>query len=317
MDAIPSPFHAGEREAQILSGYGPQRAAPIRDILPEQHRAFFPLLPFLPLATLDGDGAPIATILEGRQGFVASPDPHTLTVAARPAGDDPAAPFLVAGAPVGLLGIDLSTRRRNRANGTIVAAEPAGFAIDVRQSFGNCPQYIQGREAHRVSGTNAPAPAVERFASLDEEARAQIVGADTFFVASASRDAAAPRGGVDISHRGGRPGFVRVDGATLTIPDFRGNRYFNTLGNLLENPRAALLFVDFESGDVLTLQGATEIFWHPDIAGEPAFEGAERLWRFTAEKGWRRRRALSLRWTFRDSAPQFAAMGRRPLPLGR
>ena len=42
---------------------------------------------------------------------------------------------------------------------------------------------------------------------------------------------------MDISHRGGRPGFVRVDGDVLTIPDFRGNRYFNTLSNLLLEQR--------------------------------------------------------------------------------
>ena len=62
--------------------------------------------------------------------------------------------------------------------------------------------------------------------------------------------------GADISHRGGRPGFVRVDGDVLTIPDFRGNRYFNTLGNLIAEPRASLLFVDFETGDLLQLQGS-------------------------------------------------------------
>lgn len=66
---------------------------------------------------------------------------------------------------------------------------------------------------------------------------------------------------MDVSHRGGPPGFVRLEGQTLTIPDYNGNRYFNTLGNLVSNPRAALLFVDFERGDVLHLQGTTEIVW--------------------------------------------------------
>jgi hypothetical protein len=52
----------------------------------------------------------------------------------------------------------------------------------------------------------------------------------------------------------------------LTIPDFRGNRFFNTLGNLVSDPRAALLFVDFETGDLLHLQGRVEIDWSPTAA---------------------------------------------------
>ena len=61
---------------------------------------------------------------------------------------------------------------------------------------------------------------------------------DTFFVASYADDGDdAARRGVDVSHRGGRPGFVQVDGDVLTIPDFAGNFHFNTLGNLLVNPR--------------------------------------------------------------------------------
>ena len=113
----------------------------------------------------------------------------------------------------------------------------------------------------------------------------QIEAADTFFVASAARTDEA-NGGVDVSHRGGPPGFVRVDGNTLTIPDYRGNRYFNTLGNFVSNPRAALLFVDFAAGDLLHVQGAVEMAWD------------ERLWRVQIERVVRRRAAVPLRWTF-------------------
>ena len=75
-----------------------------------------------------------------------------------------------------------------------------------------------------------------------------------------------PHGGekrtVDVSHRGGKPGFVRVgDDGTLTIPDFVGNFLFNTLGNLLLNPRAGLVIADFGTGDMLFLSGVTEIVW--------------------------------------------------------
>lgn len=82
---------------------------------------------------------------------------------------------------------------------------------------------------------------------------------------------------MDISHRGGRPGFVRVDQDTLTIPDFAGNRYFNTLGNTLLYPRASLLFPGFPHGDVLQVQGCTEIVW--EVPENERMTGAERLWR--------------------------------------
>lgn len=73
-------------------------------------------------------------------------------------------------------------------------------------------------------------------------------------------------GGLDVSHRGGRPGFMRVDGDVLTIPDFRGNRYLNTLGNFLLDPRAGLLFVDFARGDLLHLAGEVEVLWDGEAA---------------------------------------------------
>jgi predicted pyridoxine 5'-phosphate oxidase superfamily flavin-nucleotide-binding protein len=278
--------------------------APIRDAMPEQHRQFFPLLPFLPVALAGEDGWPAATILTGAPGFVSSPDPRRLRVAARPDPADPAAALVRPGAPIGVLGIDLATRRRNRVNGLIAAAGADGFEIAVTQSFGNCPQYIQGRivaEAARRPG------ALERLTRLDADALRQIASADTFFVASGSGGQGGAAGGLDMSHRGGRPGFVRPAGDALVIPDFHGNRYFNTLGNFLLDPRAALLFVDFETGDLLHVAGSAEVDWRPDAAA--GFAGAERLWRLHVVRAWRRRAAVPLRWAFRDYAPTTARTG--------
>lgn len=307
MDADPlhDPFHAGEREAQARAGVR-LRGAPIRDWMPDQHRLFFAGLPVLFAAVADGGGWPVATVLAGPPGFVSSPDARTLHVAALPDQDDPAAAGLRAGAPVGLLGIDLGTRRRNRANGAVLAVEADAFAVDVRQSFGNCPQYIQARLSREAAGARRD-EVVEQLASLDRTARVLVEGADTFFVASGSGGRGGEAGGLDMSHRGGQPGFVRVDGDVLTVPDFRGNRYFNTLGNLLLDPRAGLLFVDWESGDLLQLQGRAEILW--DGEERRGFAGAERLWRVRVTAGWRRRAALPLRWRFQGYAPTTGRTG--------
>jgi hypothetical protein len=283
------PFHRGELEAQLRAGGGSSGGA-IRARMPDQHRAFFAALPFAVVASAR-DGWPVATIWTGPPGFVAAPDPVTLRFAGSLDPADPTTAAFTVGARFGLLGIELATRRRNRANGIITAVGPDGVSVAIGQSFGNCPQYIQPRDVRRVAPGVASTEPLDR---LDREAQAAIATADTLFVATSARTGE-PTGGVDVSHRGGPPGFVRVDGDVLTIPDFRGNRYFNTLGNLVCEPRAALVFVDFARGDLLHVQGTTEIQWDgPEVRALP---GAERLWRVRVERGWRRRGALALGFT--------------------
>jgi len=294
-------FHEDEQRAQALAGQQRGGRAAIRPFMPDQHREFFALLPHLFVATLDGQGWPMASALTGAPGFIRSPDPVTLRIEALPAPHDPAAPTFTPDAEVGLIGLDFTTRRRNRANGFLAAVDD-GLTIGISQSFGNCPQYIQTRTPAPRAAANAPA---ERLDRLDDAARALIAASDTFFVASRAR-AGIDEGGLDMSHRGGKPGFVGVTGDTLAIPDFRGNRFYNTLGNLLGDPRAGLLFIDFASGDILQLQGRVSIDWHPHGSG-PA--GAERLWRVNIERAWRRRGAFPFAWTFGAYAPTTLATG--------
>lgn len=277
------PFHRGELIAQAMAGTGTPGVTGIRPFMPDQHRDFFALLPYLFVATTDKGGWPVATVLTGPPGFVQSPDPVTLTVAARPREGEPGAALFAADRPFGALGLDFATRRRNRANGRITAAGKGGLTLHVLQSFGNCPQYIHVRDpmVDRRVCTDA-----EPFAGLDALARRQIAAADTFFVATSS-GAGVDGGGLDVSHRGGPPGFVQLDGNVLTIPDYRGNRYFNTLGNLVLEPRAALLFLDFTNGELLQLQGRAEIAW-----ADHTLPHAERTWRFTVETGWRGRSGI-------------------------
>lgn len=290
-------WHEGERFIQEKVGVAERMASVgqrvIRDHMPDQHREFYERLPFIVLGSVDNTGAPWATFLEGHSGFITSPDATTLEIDASVDPTDPASSGLSPSKPVGLLGIEMHTRRRNRMNGMVGEAE-RGFRIDVDQSFGNCPRYIQLRDFSYAREPGKPyAGNVEAMTVPDTSARAMIRGADCFFVASyADRD---DRRQVDVSHRGGKAGFVRVaDDGTFTIPDFDGNMFFNTLGNIVLNGKAGLLFVDYASGDVLQMTGTAEvIFDSPEIA---AFQGAERLWNFTAQSIVRRRGALALRW---------------------
>jgi uncharacterized protein len=290
-------FHAGEHAAQSRAGMAP-RAAAIRDWMLDQQRQFFTALPFIVAATIDEDGWPVATILAGPPGFTSSPDTKSLRIAALPDRDDPAASWLKPGAPIGVLGIDLATRRRCRANGAIADTE-CGLLVAVKQSFWNCPQYIHIRD---IETSRALAQAQETMDGLDPAAHDAIAAADTLFVATSGGAE-----GVDISHRGGKPGFVRVDHDTLTIPDFAGNRYFNTLGNMILDPRAALLFPDFSRGDLLQVRGGAEIVW--EVPEHERLAGAERLWRLHVTRAWRRRCALPVRWSLRRLSPSVARTG--------
>ncbi|MBI5615332.1 MAG: pyridoxamine 5'-phosphate oxidase family protein [Gammaproteobacteria bacterium] len=299
-----SPFHRGERAVQQRLGVA-ERVAPLgrqslRDVMPDQHREFFAQLPFILVGTRDGNGQSWASALCGPPGFARASDPRRLEVQALPLPGDPLHDTLHAGVPIGLLGIEPHTRRRNRMNGIVEDVGPGGFAVRVVQSFGNCPKYIQARHAQYDAefARARPSSAVENCAVLDVGMRAMIAAADTLYIASAfvgDEATATAACGADVSHRGGRAGFVRcVNERTLLMPDFAGNNLYNTLGNLLIEPRGGLLFMDFENGDLLYVAVQTEILWDgPDVE---AYRGAQRALRFEVLAARRVTRVLPLRW---------------------
>jgi ferredoxin-NADP reductase/predicted pyridoxine 5'-phosphate oxidase superfamily flavin-nucleotide-binding protein len=294
--APPSPFHAGEVAIQKQLGVDDRMAQfgsrVVRDFMPDQHRQFYAQLPVMVLATVDARGDPWASLLEAEPGFATSPEPTLLDFTVAPAASDPALAGWQAGASIGLLGIELHSRRRNRVNGTLRSG-PQGLQLKVEHAFGNCPQYIQARGLRFAHAPGSqPVGEVRRGQALEAEAVALIEAADTFFVASYIDHADGKRA-VDASHRGGKAGFVRVQGRRLSVPDFAGNLHFNTLGNFLTNPRAGLLFVDFSTGDVLQLCGRVVL----DFEAEEVrfFQGAERLWHLDVERWVFRRGALALR----------------------
>ncbi len=299
-----SPFHAGESLVQTRLGVRdeiePWARKVVRGYLPEQHRAFYEALPFLVAGARDRKGRPWATILArepGQPGFMHSPDPATLEVRALPTAGDALASALSEGADIGLLGIELHTRRRNRLNGRIAARSADGFTLAVEQAFGNCPQYIHDRRWRQQPATGAPSRA-HRYTRFEPSLRTLVEEADTFFIATGHRaEGESPTFGMDVSHRGGEPGFVRVkdgDDRSLVFPDYAGNNHFNTLGNLVLDSRAGLLFVDFERGSLLQLTGRASVDWKTPDQSE--FPGARRLVHFELEEAIELEAALPLRF---------------------
>ena len=306
-------FHSGERAVQARVGVAERMARvgdrAIRHSMSEQHRQFFGLLPFVLVGSIDRTGQPWASVLAGKPGFVSSPDAHTLRIRTNTTAGDPLTENLHAGAQVGILGLQAHTRRRNRANGVVSAVDHDGFAVTVGQNFGNCPKYIQAREPSYRS--RFAATSFGSLPALSESAMRLIRGADTFFIATAHPDAShggSPTRGVDVSHRGGRPGFVGLDrSGRLTVPDFIGNFFFNTLGNVELHPFAGLLFMDYESGDLLSLAASVAVIWDaPEVA---AFEGAQRLLRFTPREIRSAQAALPLQWGKVEPSPHLIGTG--------
>lgn len=314
-----SPFHKGEKAIQNRIGLSDDIEAigrrVIRSFMPEQHQVFFSQLPFIVMGGVDDQGWPWASILADKPNFISSPTNTSLNIETLVQTDNPLSQSIKSNAPIGLLGIELGTRRRNRLNGRIAQVNGTGFTLSVDQTMGNCPKYIQAREieiSHRSEANNNSDPELAKstiFTSLDKATQEFIAKADTFFVASyAQQEDGSSVEGVDVSHRGGHPGFVKVEGNTLTIPDYSGNNVFMTLGNFLVNPKAGLVFVDFDSGDLLMLTGRVEILWedNPEVL---AFKGAQRAWRFVLDHGVQLKKALPFTFVFKGASPSNLTTG--------
>ena len=310
-----SPFHRGEHEVQSRLGVRDkiedtgQRF--IRSYLPDQHREFYQQLPYLFVGSVDQAGRPWASVLIGQPGFIQTPDEHTLRIVAPRIHGDPLTANLTVGGAIGVLGIQYETRRRNRLTAQIASYDEQAIVLNVRQTFGNCPQYIQARQPTLLADIDhvGEKQAKQDLKVLTQDAQAIINKADNFYIASYYMENADDLAqGADVSHRGGRPGFVRIeDDHTFIFPDFTGNYHFNTIGNLIVNPQAGLLFIDFDSGDLLSLTCTAEIIWDSDE--KRAFTGAERLVRFTLVDGILIENAVPINWQFIDYSPSLDQTG--------
>ncbi|MFE5914270.1 pyridoxamine 5'-phosphate oxidase family protein [Streptomyces wedmorensis] len=250
--------------------------------------AFLEAQPMLAIGAADAEGRVWASLLTGAPGFARATGPHTVSVAGGVPAHDPLAGAVTAdGTPVGTIALDPRTRRRMRLNG-IARPSARGFTIEAEQVFSNCPKYLQKRDLYGSDPTRRPdAAAVRHGDALTAGQARRVHAADTFFVATSAPD------GVDTSHRGGRPGFVRVDAPReLSWRDYPGNAMFLTLGNLESDGRAGLLFLDWETGTTLQLSGLAHTEYGP--------EG--RVTRFRVDRTAETPSASPLRW----SAPEYS-----------
>jgi len=248
-----------------------------RSAMPTGVQRFLSAQQLAVFSTRDAQDRVWASMRSGPPGFLRPLDENTLETGGYSHPSDPLLPNLAAHAEAGMIVIHLAARHRVRLNGTAQAYPDGRIVLSARQVYGNCPQYIQARA---VIGDREISSASARFSKgLDQPQRQSVEQADTLFIATAH-----PHLGADASHRGGRPGFVWVESETrLVFPDYRGNNMFNTLGNIVSNPRTGLLFPDFQSGSALQLSGNARVLWNDPRMKQ--FEGAQRLVEFDIERG--------------------------------
>lgn len=274
-------FHSGELAVQQRAGVQACAARLARMVGSAELRAgtaaFLADATFAALTARDRAGRLWTSPLLAIAGFLHADGPSTLRISAPLSSADPLH-ALPAGQPAGLVVIEFTTRRRVRINGILTASDDSGMTLEVDQAYGNCPQYIQQRDINTGENPHRPTRKVEYTGDrLREKDIHLIESADTFFLGTTHPDS-----GNDASHRGGPAGFVRATAEGIWWPDYPGNNLFNSFGNLADDPTAALLFVDFTTGNTLHLSGTATVDWDTPVEIDDAQTG--RRAQFTPER---------------------------------
>jgi len=291
-------YHEGELAVQAHAGVGSDGLPAddmYRAVMPRGVQRFLAAQQLAVLSTTNAEGQVWASMRSGPPGFLRALNESTVEIAGYSHPDDPLLANLAAHGQAGMIVIHLAARHRVRLNGRAQAKPDGRIMLFTEQVYGNCPQYIQART---VCGESEVLSTTARFSrELDGKQRRFIERADTLFIATAL-----PEAGADASHRGGRPGFVCIEIKNrLLIPDYPGNRMFNSLGNIEVYPRAGLLFPDFDSGSALQLSGTARILWDDQRMRE--FSGAERLLEIDIERVIELPVATRLRFEFQSYSP--------------
>ncbi|KAJ3041969.1 hypothetical protein HK097_002147 [Rhizophlyctis rosea] len=242
--------------------------------MPEQHSTFFSNLQYFALATTDSYGRPWATIVTGQPGQVVQAlSKNTLAIStALPPGDPVGQCFETRKAILWAgLGVDFTNRRRNKVAGIVkyARANEGGkgeleLRLETNESLGNCPKYITIRDLTNIQRT--PQLITSQLNSsnilLTPDQKALINQASTVFLATRHFTDDTTISDMGLNHRGGSPGFVRTyNDSTSTyiiLPDFSGNRFYQSLGNIQTDHYAGLVIPDFTTGDILHITGEAE-----------------------------------------------------------
>ncbi|MEN7548810.1 pyridoxamine 5'-phosphate oxidase family protein [Rapidithrix thailandica] len=298
-------YHEGEKEVQRKAGEEIQANSNgriVTDSIIKGAINFIEKQPMAIVSSADQQGKLWTSLLIGDLGFVSVPSPNRISFDRNMIYSDPNDVFFdnIESQPfLGSLFIELSTRRRFRVNGR-ARTDLDKIDVDIWEAYPNCPKYIQQRVVSTPEKFQKTVAGKDFGTTFTAAISAWIASSDTLFVGSQSKDQR-----LDASHRGGQPGFVEVlDGQTLKIPDYRGNSMYNTLGNMVQNPNAGLLFIDFEQQKTLQLTGKAEVFFDQNSADDLSKTGGTgRYWLFTVSDWVITHDHHTVHWEFMSYSP--------------
>lgn len=298
-------YHSGEKLVQQLAGeelIAQRNGRIIGSSIVRGAINFIEKLPMVMVSSTDAEQQVWISAIIGDFGFIQVPNPNTILLnlnLVRSSKSDIFFKNIDANHRIGTLFIELSTRRRYRVNGSI-KKEDNILSLQVEEAYANCPKYIQQRVSSLPDSFHKTIAECTTGQQLSTHQLDWIKTADTFFVGSKSNS-----GRLDGSHRGGNPGFVElVDGNKLKIPDYQGNSMYNTLGNIMENSKVGLLFIDFETGDLLQLTGKAELLVNQTSEQDlKKSTGTGRFWLFETSSWILTRKHHQINWEMLGYSP--------------
>ncbi|WP_394750962.1 pyridoxamine 5'-phosphate oxidase family protein [Spongiimicrobium salis] len=297
-------FHSGELEIQAKFGeleIAGQIGQMIQKSIPPRAVGFLEAQTNALVSSMDASGAIWVSFLIADGPIVTVDGPEEMSINRTKivsSEHDILYANLNANSEVGLLFIILAERKRYRINGKLKLSETR-MKVKVNEAYGNCPKYIQRRSVS-VPTTASKSSQIQKGDSLQPHHLEWIKSADTLFLGTQSNDF-----NMDMSHRGGNPGFVEViDDGVLKIPDYQGNMMYNSLGNIAQNGKAGLLFVDYKNKRVLQLSGKASLLFDQD-GEEDAVKttGTGRYWLFHTKAWVETDKHHNMDWEYIDASP--------------
>ncbi len=279
-------FHQGQLAVQKITGeqeIAKMRIPMISSSLHPRSTAFIEHQVLAFLGSEDSNGALWLSLIVGEQGFITVPSLQEIKInlsKIRSNKEDIFFTNIKTNPTVGLLFHEAARRARYRAWGKVNEIE-GYLSFDIKMGYPSCPKHIQ-REVIEVSEKSTDlSPQYENGTILGESEKAWILSSHTFFISTQTK-----KGDIESSHRGGNPGFIDIlDNGLIRVPDYLGNSMFSTLGNIYENPKAALLFIDYDKGETLQLSGIAELQFNQNTEGDFHNSGETgRFWIFQTKK---------------------------------
>lgn len=279
-------YQEGQLALQKITGEEEIAQGRLAMIQPSIHERSIPFIEkqiFAFLGSEDADGNIWLSLLIGERGFISVPNLQEVNIDLSKvvtSKDDIFFTNIKTNPTVGMLFHQAAKRARYKA-WSKASVQENQLSFDIKMGYKSCPKHIQKERIELPEESQALTPEFIKGNKLGQSEKDWITNAHTFFVSSQTK-----QGDIDSAHRGGDPGFIEIlDDGQLRIPDYFGNSIYSTLGNIYVNPKAALLFVDYEKGEALQLSGTAALQFDQNSESDLYRSGETgRFWTFETKR---------------------------------